>query len=810
METKNGDLSINEINKYIYNIICQNNLVKGIFCRIANINNSELALALITSKNVNIVENKVGISFNNQIIYLEIKSNFDKNELKIIEINPAQEYLKNFKFINIDYYSILDSCKKNEFNDKIAYLFDLDSYNGIKFNVGIIQNINVETNKMEFLCFQKGKTSGGLIICNENNKIQLIGIFESPENKKYWKDGTFIYEYIKQFYENNDCTKYLLIKQMNHQKNKNAKNNNNIKNLNNLNNQSNQSNKNNNNLNVFNKNNQNNQNINNNNMNYQNNQNINNNNMNYQNNQNINNNMNFQNNQNINNNNLNYQNNQNIINGNTNNGYNTNNQVKNKNTQSMDIEESNSYQNNQISNNNMNNQNYNNMNNINNNKNNQSINMNNQYNNNMNYQYNNNMNNQYNNNMNNQYINNMNNQTINNINQFNQSINIIDNENYDKKRNNTCKESNHNYKLDNPFISYNNNQNMNIQYNIQINNIGMNNNMNMNNQFQNNFNINPQNLNQMNNISFNTKNFIPKAMNELYGNTGKDIYPYIKESKINIFFKTRDNVIKSVMIPTSLRKCELYYTADKINNPIFFEYSDVNSIQLYLNNQLIANNEDPINKNEFNNAQIFIKENIEDLSYYDSIMQKCQNMNKITIYFSDNNKGKNYTMIFPYNIKIKDILLSFFVKNKIPKSNRKYFSFTYNTETLDLNAENLPNDERINNGSHIYFNSYNINNSSDIEYFKEDYPGKKLNVSLIDRKDELIGKIYAGSLQQIKSFYQKLTKYLSEKKIILSGTPVLLISGLEGIINQSNERTFSSYGILKDFKCKIDGTKNEN
>ena len=83
-----------------------------------------------------------------------------------------------------------------------------------------------------------------------------------------------------------------------------------------------------------------------------------------------------------------------------------------------------------------------------------------------------------------------------------------------------------------------------------------------------------------------------------------------------------------------------------------------------------------------------------------------------------------------------------------------------------------------------------------------------MKVFLIDKKDELIGKIYAGSLQQIKSFYKILEKYLSEKKIVFSGKPVLLISGLEGIINESNERTFSSYGILKDFKCKIDGIKN--
>ena len=812
MENKNGNISENEINKYIYHIKCQNeSFGMGIFCRILDANNHELAIVLMTNRYVNIIDNKVGVFSNkNTIIYFEIKNifDFDKNELKIIEINPNtnQENLMNIKFINIDYYSMLESCKKNEFNDKMAFLLDLHCYNGKKYNVGIIQEINDETNKIEFLCFQKGKTSGGFIIFCQNNKAQLLGIYESPDNIKYWKDGLFIYEYIKNFYENYDCTN-LLIRQMNmkskkneninkkkdtnskkisnqsnknnnnvnannnNQYNQNINNNNNMNyqnnqnfNNNNVNNQYNQNFNNNNmnyqnnqNINNNNTNNQNNQNMNINNMNYQNNQNINNNNtndqknqnfsnnmnyqnnqnfnnnnannqnfnnnnMNYQNNQNINNNMNCQNNQNINNNNINYQNNQNLINENSN-KQNMNND-NNMNVQQMDIDnESNNYQNNKnisYNMNNMNNQNYNNMNNLNNNMNNpnndikQSIN--NQFNNNMNYQYNNGLNNQNNNNANCQNINNMNNQPNNYgnniINQFNLSINIIERGNYDKRRNNTCKVSNPNYSLDNPIISYNNNQNMNPQYNNQINNFGMNNNMNMNYQNPNNFNMNLLNLNQMNKLTHQTNNFVPKVINQIHDINYEDIYPYIKENKINISFKNKDNEIKNVSIPTSLRNCELYYTADKINNPNFFEYSDVNSIKLYLNNQLIPNNDEPINKNELNSAQIFIMEAIEDLSYYDSIIQKSQNINKISLYFKNIDDGKKYTMLFPYNIKVKDILLGFLTIYKIPKSKRNYFSFTYSTQSLDLNQENLLNNERITNGSTINFSILDQNNYS--------------------------------------------------------------------------------------------------
>jgi hypothetical protein len=339
---------------------------------------------------------------------------------------------------------------------------------------------------------------------------------------------------------------------------------------------------------------------------------------------------------------------------------------------------------------------------------------------------------------------------------------------------------------------------MNNQYNNLINNINMNMNINMNYQNQNYFNIN--NLNQMNKFIQNTNNIIPKIMNTLYGINYEDIYPYINENKINISFKNKDNVIKNVSIPASLRNIELYYTADKINNPELFEYTDVNSIKLYVNNQLIPNNDESINKNELNNAQILINETIEDLSYYDSIMQNGQNEKKINICFDNINQNNKNTIIIPNNIKVKDLLLCFFAKNKIPKSNRKYFSFLCSGKNLDLNNENLLNDERIRDGCKIQVSTHDIKN--DMEYSKKEFPGKKLNVSLRDKNDVLIGDIYASSLQRIKIFYKKLKNYLSQKKnIIFTGKAVILYS--EIILNKLDERTFSSIGILNDFSIKL-------
>ena len=792
MAARNDNIPGNEnINNYIYEIIFQNNRTGiGVFCQIFDeISKRELSLVLITKNNEQIKENEIEIMLKGEKKSLKTNYYINKNEITIIEINQKQEILNDISFIKI-YYSNSNNSKNKEFNDKQVYLLDLNIDKKKTENVGIIQDINYETYKIDFLCFRKGKTPGGLIIYLDNSKAQLIGVYASTEEQKYWKDGIFISEYLQEIYEKFFVTKINVDKIIKESKNKNSKmnkdmNNQNIKNYNNSKNQFNKNISNNiNNINDHN----------NNNMNNQFNQNMNNNNISNQNNQNmfINNNMNYQNNQNINNminqNNENL-NKQNIINQqNNNNNMNGQNMINNNNMNFQNIQN--------IKNNNMINQNLNNMNyhsnkniknnfnnqNMNNNMNNQNINNNMNYqnisnnignqniNNNMNYQCNNNLNNQYNNNMNKYY----NNKDINNMN--NQSNNYSNNNLINNQYNN-------------------NNQNM-IQCINEMNKLNLNNNMNINNQFQNNINVSLQNSNQINNNH---------ALNY------EDIYNYIKENKINISFKNSKNnsIIKSVSIPASLRNSELYYTADKINNPNFFEYSNINSIKLYLNNQLIPNNDEPINKIVFNGAQIFITETIEDLSYYDSLNQNSQNTYKTCVRFDDKSGNRKINTFFPSNITVKDMLHGFFSKNKIPVNNRNYFSFHINSEKLDPNDKTPLNEKRIMSGSEIDFTTYDINSDiNNMNYSKKDFPGKKLNISLLNNKDELIGEIYAGSLQQIKTFYEKLKEYLSKKNIDLTGKSVKLISGSEVITNELNERTFSSFGILNDFKGKIDKDKN--
>jgi len=249
----------------------------------------------------------------------------------------------------------------------------------------------------------------------------------------------------------------------------------------------------------------------------------------------------------------------------------------------------------------------------------------------------------------------------------------------------------------------------------------------------------------------------------------EDIYPYINEKKINISFKNKYNVIKRVSIPASLRNCELYYKADKINNPAFFEYSDVKSIRLYLKDQLIENNDEQINKIVFDGAQIFIME-----------------INELLI----------------YEIRPNEENLRYLISFESLKDNYETMTPLEQMNCISVQSNNPEKVYELYGKIFLFLNDINKNNKN---ILKKDLPGKKLNVDLIDKNNKFIGNVYANSLQQIKTFYNNLVIYLSRNKIPFSGKPVILF--LRSIINDldRNERTFSSYGILYNCMCKIDG-----
>jgi len=733
------------LESYIYIVKCQKKQGIGIFCKIYSQN-----LFLITTKNLLIQNHPIEINLNNKTINLNTDNSYNDNDIAIIEIN---QYLSDISFINID-NSIIDDPNK-KYKDKEVYLYDFILDNGkIKENIGIILDINSGIAKIDFLCFRAENTLGGLIIYNDKDndnkmdKLQLLGIYIKSNNKKYWKDGTFIKQYIiniKNNFNHKKNIKYINPKSNNY--NINSNNVNEYKDqLNKITNQ------------VFEK--------------------ANNNNRHFKN--------------------INYDKNNKCNNNSNNNIFNEN----NKNSQ---------YNNNNYNENNMNSQ-YNN-NNYNEN------NMNNQYNS-SNYNFNgNNINSKYNNNNCNE--NNMNNQ-YNNNNYNKNNMNILYNNNYNENSmNNQYNNSNNNNCNENDMNNhYNNNDNLNYQYNNNIMNNQCNQNINNNNEifYQNNNNMinNPENFNFYDNNNLNNNNMNAQNNNDINNGLNQnnnmnnpnnqnsndnyeDIYPYIKDNnKYKITFITQKFGNKQILIPSSLRNCELYYTADKINNPYFFEYSDVKFIELIYNNNVIIINDDNLIGNYMSDgSQIFIKEKNE----YNACYQNEEMMN--IIFKSD--KVKKINLAIPYNITVKNLIYSFFNKFTIAQQNQKYFSFFFNDKELKLTDNKIYN-EGFSNGNVINFETKIVKNDSNYEYLKSNCPGKKITAFLNDKnkKINLNSIIFAGTLQQIKNFYKELKKYLSQQKIEFEGAPIIIYQNNSLELDENNENTFSSYGIRNDFICQIE------
>jgi hypothetical protein len=210
---------------------------------------------------------------------------------------------------------------------------------------------------------------------------------------------------------------------------------------------------------------------------------------------------------------------------------------------------------------------------------------------------------------------------------------------------------------------------MNNQFNQNMNNNNLinyqNNNNNMNNP-----NFNQSNINQNKNLNsnkYNNPTNVLMTQNKNDSSIYEDIYTYIKGDPYRITFITQNGSKKKFSIPSSLRNNELYYIADKINNPEFFEYSDVNFIKLFCvnnNNKIFIPNDDNLIGYYMDDSQILIEET--PICYNSELMMNI-------IFKSD--KVKKINVIIPYNFTVKDLINAFFNKNKIAQHNQKYFFF---------------------------------------------------------------------------------------------------------------------------------------
>ena len=268
-----------------------------------------------------------------------------------------------------------------------------------------------------------------------------------------------------------------------------------------------------------------------------------------------------------------------------------------------------------------------------------------------------------------------------------------------------------------------------------------------------------------------------------------DVYPYIFEKKKILILVRNDQTRIKIKIPFSLRKNELYITAEK------FKINKYSDMKLFYKNKILNNDEtntyDIYNGDEVNLIEEF--KDVYEQDYYEKYLIKYKNGNLINITF-ETPSGQFINIILPKNITIKEMINKYFWKMKISEKYKNNFIFTYKESTLDLNDISTLFEKDILN-----------NNKISVTEKINDYPniikGKKLKVSIINQK-ELNYTTYIGTLNQIKDLFSNLKNIYSDYDI-----NSITIEGKE--LKGDEEKTFSSIGIRENFICSINLTRTD-
>ena len=436
----------------------------------------------------------------------------------------------------------------------------------------------------------------------------------------------------------------------------------------------------------------------------------------------------------------------------------------------------------------------------------------------------------------NQYLN-MNNKIVNNqiinqnkmiyINKLNNNKNQLiypnQNSNYNIFNNNYPQINRNNHYLYNNTL--NNNQNAIIQPNKNLYNINFNNqlidfNFN-NNEIKKNPNIIPMNNNTLMNFNktpillntnlykgYNSMGYFNHQINEEY-NINKnhnnlleiieDPYPYIKGDKKVITFMNLDKIYKKVKIPISLKKDEIYATAEKYKSN---KYSKI--IKLIQNNKELENDEsniDDILKGDI----ITILEDLDvDLSFYNSLLQKHKNRPLIYNIHFICDKGKTCFLRFPDDVTEKEVKIAGFNQFKIPYKLKEDFSVyikmkSYLYNNIYLKDRDLPLKDL----------NYDINARVYFEDLRKEYDSRKANYCLNGKKIECTLKeifhkenmidiefIDFGTLNQIKDLY-----IFSPSSKNKKGKGKIYPGEIE--VEKNDERTFTEIGIRENFEFVV-------
>jgi len=270
-------------------------------------------------------------------------------------------------------------------------------------------------------------------------------------------------------------------------------------------------------------------------------------------------------------------------------------------------------------------------------------------------------------------------------------------------------------------------------------------------QMPNNFNQNPNfNFNNINPwinngfFPYNQMYQIQMMMNQMQNNYQQkvkkedeisDIYNEIKEEKKQILFtRVLDNKSFKILIPSSVRKIDLYGAASRFKK---FPFSEM---QLFHKDRFLNSDETKID---------CIKEGDEikiievlfgvDFSCYDSYISKHENEEKINIDFI--HPFLKSVLYFTPNTTIKEMINIYFNKMNIPECQRKHFLFTYDSQKLDINDDILKN--KIKNPSKIFSIRVDYWSNSHSLYGSE---GKNI-IALINFNGRPIDKRVFGTLE---------------------------------------------------------------
>ena len=360
-------------------------------------------------------------------------------------------------------------------------------------------------------------------------------------------------------------------------------------------------------------------------------------------------------------------------------------------------------------------------------------------------------------------------------------------------------------------MNFNGNQNQNFIINnnqINQNNLNFIVNFSMNNQMNQNNIINSQKdqMNMMDNqinhiIAMNLMNCQINLNNQMKNGLnhnchdniieGEDIYSYILEEKKYIIFIRNDNTKIRMKIPISLRKNELYYTANlyKLNR-----YSD---IILKYKNENLNEDESPID-DIIDGDEINIIETLEeiDINYYQNYLKLYNNENLINITF-ETMKGNLKNLALSRDTKIKEMIKIYLFENKIPEKYKSDFFFMVNAETLDNNDNSTLYEKKISSSSRIIVMERGIQNKNIIK-------GKKLKAS-IKNKNKIILTCNIGTLNQIKDFYN----YLKSDLLKSENDKIKKIKIDKIELKEDEGRTISSIGKREDFDCEIEFYKRK-